>query len=828
MSGEIIATAEQKMAIGFMNTGGDTKVQAPAGSGKTWLLKKGSSSMPERRGTYLAFNKAIADEAKDTFPRNVECRTGHSLAFGAVGRKYAHRLKPLPGFKLAQEYDIGATHMFPTKTAKGYLILDTIRNFCFSNDDELGVKHVPYLGKKITDIDLLEFSYQELPIQAQKIMSLMMDENENIPITHDLYLKMWALGKPKINKDFLLFDECITGDHKVKTNNGVIAIQSLYEKHKNNKKLPLVKSFNQKKEIYEYKKITGALKSKNRNIYKVETEGRNILTGTSNHPILTQRGYIEIKNLKIGVDYIYLDSPEKQKTKWILNEDQKQIVIGSFLGDGHLAQQSKYPTYRLKFSHGIKQIEYLKTKMDIFGITKIQNGISGYTGRKDIFGGVTNTFLLEKEIWKTVEDITAKGLAIWFMDDGSIGNETKTIFIHSNSFSYEQHEYLQKIVKNKFGIDLVIYETRGFYAFRANVEMSQKFINIIKPYIHNDLRYKIQEKDDIPEYQWDSEYKPYGGNFVSKITNIGKQNVYDITVEDNHNFITMKSYYSSGIIVHNCQDANPVILGVMQNQTHMQKIFVGDQYQQIYGWRGALNAMKSVPHEHSTHLSQSFRFGQAIAGVANDILQKYTPDDEFPIKIIGNPNRHSVVEEIEGCPDAIICRTNGGVISQVFNYIEDYKVYLQGGATQLVSLIKGAQALKEGRKTANQELALFNTWEEVVDYSKSSSDGKALGVMIKLLDTYGANTLMDLLKQTVSSPRSADITLTTGHKAKGLEWGKVKLGNDFFYPEKEGQLLNSGEVNILYVSATRALNVLDISDCRAAHVDDVLANLQEA
>jgi hypothetical protein len=483
MSGEIVATAEQEKAMAFMNSGKDTKVQAPAGSGKTWLLKQGSASMPERRGTYLAFNKAIADEAKATFPGNVECRTGHSLAFGAVGRKYAHRLKPLPGFKLANEFDIGATHMYPTKTAKGYLILDTIRNFCFSNDDELGVKHVPYLGKKISDIELLEFSYQELPIQAQKIMSLMMDENENIPITHDLYLKMWALGKPKINKDFLLFDEA--------------------------------------------------------------------------------------------------------------------------------------------------------------------------------------------------------------------------------------------------------------------------------------------------------------------------------------------------------QDANPVILGVMQNQTHMQKIFVGDQYQQIYGWRGALNAMTSVPHDCATHLSQSFRFGQPIADVANDILQKYTPHDEFPIKIIGNPDQHSVVEEITDCPDAIICRTNGGVISHIFNYIEDYKVYLQGGAYQLTSLIKGAQALKEGRKTANQELALFNNWDEVVEYSQSSSDGKALGVMIKLMDNYGADTLMDLLKQTVSKASEADVTLTTAHKAKGLEWGKVKLGDDFFYPEKEGQLLNSGEVNVLYVAATRALNVLDITRCTAANVDLVISNLQK-
>jgi len=266
--------------------------------------------------------------------------------------------------------------------------------------------------------------------------------------------------------------------------------------------------------------------------------------------------------------------------------------------------------------------------------------------------------------------------------------------------------------------------------------------------------------------------------------------VYSLEVEEHH------TYFADGLLTHN-------------------------------SWRGAKNAMTTVPHDHATNLSRSFRFGQPIADVANDILQKYTADDEYPIKIVGNPNQQSTVEEIHGCPDAIICRTNGGVIGHIFQYIEDHNVYLQGGATALTSLIKGADALKHGRKTANQELALFNDWDEVMEYSKSSSDGKSLAVMIKLMDNYGANTLMDLLKQTVSSPRQADITLTTAHKAKGLEWNKVKLGDDFFYPSKEGQYLASGEVNVLYVGATRALKQLDITRCTAANVDKVLANLEK-
>lgn len=35
---------------------------------------------------YVTFNKAVAERGKSAFPRNVTCKTFHSLAFGSVGR----------------------------------------------------------------------------------------------------------------------------------------------------------------------------------------------------------------------------------------------------------------------------------------------------------------------------------------------------------------------------------------------------------------------------------------------------------------------------------------------------------------------------------------------------------------------------------------------------------------------------------------------------------------------------------------------------------------------------------------------------------------------
>ena len=48
-------------------------------------------------------------------------------------------------------------------------------------------------------------------------------------------------------------------------------------------------------------------------------------------------------------------------------------------------------------------------------------------------------------------------------------------------------------------------------------------------------------------------------------------------------------------------------------------IYVGDAHQQIYAWRGAVNAMQQMPLPES-RLTTSFRFGDAIADVANNLL----------------------------------------------------------------------------------------------------------------------------------------------------------------------------------------------------------------
>lgn len=86
-------TPEQQAIIDAYLKRQNLVIEAGAGTGKTSTLRLLASSAPDRRGIYVAYNRAIADDAKRSFPSNVTCATAHALAFRAVGRQFAHRLR---------------------------------------------------------------------------------------------------------------------------------------------------------------------------------------------------------------------------------------------------------------------------------------------------------------------------------------------------------------------------------------------------------------------------------------------------------------------------------------------------------------------------------------------------------------------------------------------------------------------------------------------------------------------------------------------------------------------------------------------------------------
>lgn len=282
---------------------------------------------------------------------------------------------------------------------------------------------------------------------------------------------------------------------------------------------------------------------------------------------------------------------------------------------------------------------------------------------------------------------------------------------------------------------------------------------------------------------------------------------------------------SDYILFDEAQDANPALLQVISKQTS-QVIYVGDPYQQIYSWRGAVNAMGCIKAEQSSQLSLSFRFGQTIADVANAILYSQLG---ATVNIRGIKKNSKVVtsekDSSKTKPNAVLCRTNAIAISQLIKHSTRTKAYMIGGVDVLINLLNGANDLMEGRRTSVKELAIFRTWDEVEEYADSAS-GIDFKPLVNLVEDYNIDELIIILESIrFISEEEAKITISTVHKAKGREWDNVQLGSDFrVRPEKNDdehnehkiQNYSTEEANLLYVAATRARKVLDISYSDAA------------
>jgi hypothetical protein len=258
------------------------------------------------------------------------------------------------------------------------------------------------------------------------------------------------------------------------------------------------------------------------------------------------------------------------------------------------------------------------------------------------------------------------------------------------------------------------------------------------------------------------------------------------------------------ILLDEAQDTAPVMLDILKQQAALV-ILVGDSAQQIYEWRGAVNAMGAYPDAPRQMLSQSFRFGEAVAELANKVLDQL--EEKTPLRLKGLPSIPSRIEPLAR-PGAVLCRTNGAAIQHLLLALADGRApFLVGGGSDVIAFVDAAKALQDGRGTGHPELACFASWSEVQDYVKQD-EGEDLKLMVKLIDQFGPEVILDALRR-MPAEKDADVVISTAHKAKGREWDEVKLASDFPTLSKSCD----ADLKLLYVALTRAKLVLDVSEC---------------
>jgi hypothetical protein len=218
---ELAPTDEQRQIITAMDGTGDIAVNALAGTGKTTTLRLISEAVAPKRGHYVAFNKAIVDDAKSKFSSNINCVTAHGLAYRSVGYRFKNRFdSPRVSWKdLASYFDMegfgfkspsGSHYFEPFQMAK--YASGAIWGFCKSTATEIGFEHVPVIPLVQVSEEVRNNFCTQVISGAQSMWKDLLEVDGYMKFEHDHYLKMWQLGKPVIPGDIILFDEAQDAD----------------------------------------------------------------------------------------------------------------------------------------------------------------------------------------------------------------------------------------------------------------------------------------------------------------------------------------------------------------------------------------------------------------------------------------------------------------------------------------------------------------------------------------------------------------------------------------------------------------------------------------
>lgn len=312
------------------------------------------------------------------------------------------------------------------------------------------------------------------------------------------------------------------------------------------------------------------------------------------------------------------------------------------------------------------------------------------------------------------------------------------------------------------------------------------------------------------------------------------------------------------ILLDEAQDSNPLTLSILEDQRkNTRTILIGDENQAIYSWRGAKNAMKQWSAEKRLKLTESFRFGDSIASLANTVLKTY-PGNNPRIKGSQKPDGIYFKPQTTSQGTTFIARTNATLFEKAVE-LQNIGLkchFINTEATDdwdpttpyKLNDLKDIYRLWIGHHNSIESplIKIFKNYGELRAIAIGDKDknkriflgDKELEFLCRMVEKYkhGLPDIVQTIKDQASGPPKAPgdriVTLCSAHRAKGLEWETVELADDFVEIDKMtgsiAETLNPPEtgnlefedpeyqsyieeINLLYVACTRARSNLYVN-----------------
>jgi hypothetical protein len=199
---------------------------------------------------------------------------------------------------------------------------------------------------------------------------------------------------------------------------------------------------------------------------------------------------------------------EAYKATLRLSDVQREIVVGVLLGDAHLETQNGGRSYRLKVEQAVRHAEYVRhlhSELREWVLTPPRPKMGktkGVTTFNLAFQTVSHEELASygslfyqarrKIVPEDIREIaTARALAYWYMDDGSMkSSQSKGVIF--NTQAYDSAD-IRRLTGTLEGFGLEAWERRQSDGSQIYVSGSsyERFTELVGPYVIEAMRYKV-------------------------------------------------------------------------------------------------------------------------------------------------------------------------------------------------------------------------------------------------------------------------------------------------------------------------------------------------
>lgn len=185
-------------------------------------------------------------------------------------------------------------------------------------------------------------------------------------------------------------------------------------------------------------------------------------------------------------------------TEGSLTEEQKEILVGTLLGDGamrkkmhalleinHLYNQKAYVDWLYqKFKYFVgTQPKIRKTNGNRIAYRFTTRSLPQFTKYYDLF------FREKRKHIPVSLNLQPSTLAVWYMDDGSRCD--KDIYLNTQQYSQEEQHFLTQLLSKQLLIKATLNKDEQYWRIRIWKDSVSHFMNLIFPYIIPTMKYKL-------------------------------------------------------------------------------------------------------------------------------------------------------------------------------------------------------------------------------------------------------------------------------------------------------------------------------------------------